>query len=309
MNAQTTNRVTGKTQGPPPNAGIPTPFQIPGDTLSSPTTSAPPISSDSHPLSKDSTSLSDVDIAGLGDTRTENMEGVAGGHTRRRSSLKDGIAAGRDKSRSNNKTQPRRQRGRHQGGIDESDERKDSSDDSQSSDFSSRSASEDVELDDISSDDGLDGEETGLTKEDRRRRRRRKRRHTRIKERIAGDGMAGKEWKNLANQSVLKRSLINASLIGLWYAQPASITIPKLMTSLKVLLFSFDIYCKYPLRRNILIVSLIVALVQYLDVLTRASRLSLSVIHYQPAHGRPILHGFARPMAFPTFSAWFGPYT
>lgn len=222
MNAQTPNKVPGKTQGPPPNAGIPTPFQVPGDTLSSPTTSAPPISSDSHPRSKDSTSLSDVDIAGLGDPPTEDMERVADGHTRRRSSLMDGIAAGRDKSRSNKKTQPRRQRGRHQGGIDESDERKDFSDDGQTSDFSSRSTSEDMELDDISSDDGLDGEETGLTKEDRQRRRRRKKRHTRINERIAGDGMAGKEWKNLAKQSVLKRSLINALLIGLWYAPTAS---------------------------------------------------------------------------------------
>lgn len=146
------------------------------------------------------------------------MEGMANGQTRRRSSLMDGIAAGRDKSRSDKKTQPRRHRKRHQGGIDEDDERKGFSDDGQTSDFSSRSTSEDVELDDMPSDDGLDGEETGLTKEDRRRKRRRKRRHTRMNERIAGDALGGREGKSLADQSVLKRSLINALLIGLWYA-------------------------------------------------------------------------------------------
>ena len=130
----------------------------------------------------------------------------------------DGIAAGRDKSRSDKKTRPGRLRRGNHGGIDEGNERKDFSDDGQASDFSSRSTSEDVELDDMSSDDGLDGEETGLTKEDRRRRRRRKKRHTRMNERIAGDGMAGREGKGLTDQSVLKRSLINALLIGLWYA-------------------------------------------------------------------------------------------
>lgn len=129
----------------------------------------------------------------------------------------DGISAGRDKSKSDKRTQPRRQGRRSQGGIGEGDERKDFSDDGQASDLSSRSMSEDVELDDMSSDDGLDGEETGLTKEDRRRRRRRKRRHTRMNERIAGDAMAGREGKSLTDQSVLRRSLINALLIALWY--------------------------------------------------------------------------------------------
>jgi solute carrier family 35 protein C2 len=218
MNAQTPNKVTCKTQGSPPVTGIPTSFQVPCDTLPSSTTSLPPVSPDSHPRCKDTASFADVDIAGLGDTPMEDTKGTADGHTRRRSSLMDGIAAVREKSRSDKNTQPRRQRRRHEGGIVEDDERKDFSDEGQPSEFSSRSTCEDVELDDTSSDGDLDGEETGLTKEDRRRRRRRKRRGTRMNERIAGDAMAGREWKNLANESVLKRSLVNALLIGLWYA-------------------------------------------------------------------------------------------
>ena len=130
----------------------------------------------------------------------------------------DGIAAVREKSRSDKNTQPRRQRRRHESGIDEDEERKEFSDEGQPSGLSSRSTSEELELDDTSSDGDIDGEEIGLTKEDRRRRRRKKRRGTRMNKRIAGDAMAGREWKDVADQSVLKRSLVNALLIGLWYA-------------------------------------------------------------------------------------------
>lgn len=100
--------------------------------------------------------------------------------------------------------------------MEESNEHKYPPGDGHISASSSRSTSEDVELDDLISEDGADDEETGLTKEDKRKRRRRKRRRTHMNERIAGSVTVTKEEKTLADQSVLKRSLINALLIGLW---------------------------------------------------------------------------------------------
>ena len=137
----------------------------------------------------------------------------------------DVVAGGRDKSRPDTGIESRGQRKRNQGDFDEEDERKYVSDQGHITDCSSRSTSEEVELDDMSSEDGLDDEETGLTKQNRRRRRRRKRRHTRIDERIARGDMGVKEGKDFRVQSVLKRSLINASLIGLWYSSCAWLTI------------------------------------------------------------------------------------
>jgi solute carrier family 35 protein C2 len=80
--------------------------------------------------------------------------------------------------------------------------------------------SESVELDELGSeDDAEDDEETGLTARERRRRRRWKRRNTRMDERIIGDLKVTKEEVREADQSVLKRSIINITLIGLWYVQ------------------------------------------------------------------------------------------
>lgn len=215
MNAETTDKGDDKTQCPPA-------LQHPDDQFPLPTISTLPSSSTlASPCrhSEDSLSLSDVEIAGLVHPPTPDMDGISYGHTRRRGSLMDGVAGG-DKHKTGKK-KSRRERQRNQSGIDEGDEHKYFSDDGHASDFSSRSTSEDVELDDMLSEDGADDEETGLTKEDIRKRRRRKRRRTRLNERIAGDATGTKEEESLADQSVLKRSLINALLIGLWYASLA----------------------------------------------------------------------------------------
>ena len=86
------------------------------------------------------------------------------------------------------------------------------------SDYSDESES--LELDELESEDNVGGdEETGLTAKERRRRRRRKRRNTRMDERIIGDLKVTKEEEREADQSVLKRSIINVILIGMWYVQ------------------------------------------------------------------------------------------
>ncbi|KAK4991891.1 hypothetical protein LTR50_001510 [Elasticomyces elasticus] len=93
---------------------------------------------------------------------------------------------------------------------------------------STRPSSSDLEMDDKHSDeDDEDDEETGLTKGDRRKATRRKRRNARLDERIAPAGDAGIAMaeKELAKQSFIRASIINALLIGSWYLFSISISI------------------------------------------------------------------------------------
>lgn len=90
-----------------------------------------------------------------------------------------------------------------------------------------RSASDDVELNDLSDDDDnleID-EETGLTGRDKSRRKRRRRRNTLLDQRIAGDVKISEEERKEADQTVFKSSLINGLLICLWYLFSLSISI------------------------------------------------------------------------------------
>ncbi|KAL1310826.1 hypothetical protein AAFC00_001063 [Neodothiora populina] len=87
-------------------------------------------------------------------------------------------------------------------------------------------SSSDWEMDDMRSDEGLqDDEETGLTQQERSKRKRRKRRNTMMEERIAQDDSMAKEERRLANASMLRDSLINAILIGMWYTFSISISV------------------------------------------------------------------------------------
>lgn len=92
-------------------------------------------------------------------------------------------------------------------------------------DEDSKSTSEDLEMDNLT-DDGLqDDEETGLTGKDRGRRNSKRRRNTLLDQRIAGDVKITAEEKKEADQNVLKNSVINGILIGLWYLFSLSISI------------------------------------------------------------------------------------
>ncbi|KAL2358392.1 triose-phosphate transporter family-domain-containing protein [Cryomyces antarcticus] len=83
-----------------------------------------------------------------------------------------------------------------------------------------------MEMDNLHSDEELvDDEETGLTGHDRRKRGRRKRRNTRLDERILGNVEITKGEEKLATQTLLRTSLINCLLIGLWYLFSISISI------------------------------------------------------------------------------------
>lgn len=70
---------------------------------------------------------------------------------------------------------------------------------------------------DLPSDEDLhDDEETGLTGKDRRRKGRKRQRNAQLDQRIARDNL-NEDEKKAADRTVLRRLLINATLIGLWY--------------------------------------------------------------------------------------------
>ncbi len=153
-------------------------------------------------------------LAGL--HRQENsMDPESSGHRRRRSSLLsnlDGTTPGSSRDKSSRSPPIGQSR------IAEDPKLERASDDD-------LSTSEDVELDELS-DDGLqDDEETGLTKKDKSRRKRRRRRNTLLDQRIAADVQITAEEKREADQNVVKRSLINGLLIGLWYLFSLSISL------------------------------------------------------------------------------------
>lgn len=90
----------------------------------------------------------------------------------------------------------------------------------------SMSSSEELELNDLASEAGSEGdEETGLTGKESRRYIQKQRQNARLDARIAGNTSITKEAKKLADQHVLKDLLLNAILIGLWYIFALSISI------------------------------------------------------------------------------------
>ncbi|KAL8651063.1 MAG: hypothetical protein Q9210_003469 [Variospora velana] len=119
-----------------------------------------------------------------------------------------------------------------------------SSDDGHSSTFSTPSASEDVEMKRMPSDDDLtDDEEAGLTRTDKRKRKRRKTLNTQLDERVAGSiGASASGW-SLADRNVIKASLVNALLIASWYLFSVSISVyNQWMFSRKNLNFHFPLF-------------------------------------------------------------------
>ena len=101
-----------------------------------------------------------------------------------------------------------------------------SSDEGHDSDFSSRSTSEDYELDHLTAGDPFsDDAETGSRKKDKPRRKRRRRQGARMDERFTGSVKAPKIDPNFANREICKAWLINTLLVLSWYTFSLSISI------------------------------------------------------------------------------------
>ncbi|KAI1386575.1 triose-phosphate transporter family-domain-containing protein [Hypoxylon trugodes] len=104
------------------------------------------------------------------------------------------------------------------------------------------SRSDDKSEGDLSEEDLHDDEETGLTKKDRRRKQAKRRRNTRLDQRIARDKITDEERKE-ADQNVVKKLVINAVLIGLWYLFSLSISLyNKWMFDAGQLNFAFPLF-------------------------------------------------------------------
>lgn len=158
---------------------------------------------------------------------TPDMDGSADGHRRRRGLLADEDENGVDgKARGKRRSRRLRKGSRSGNPAVESKHAGHSSDEEHVSDFSSRSTSDDVELHDLASEDGLtDDEETGLTRKDKRNRKWRKKKNTLLDQRILETGKISKQDGNSADKNVLRASLINALLIASWYLFSLSISI------------------------------------------------------------------------------------
>jgi len=169
---------------------------------------------------------SDAAAAALAGVHSPDTEMVGAGHRRRRSALMNDLdTSSKTKKKRSLKGPPKIGTGRH--GIQEepkSGDRERLIGEAPSED--DKSTSEDLELDDMSEEEGLqDDEETGLTGKDKRRRKRKRRRNTLMDQRIAAATTITSEEKKQADQNVLRNLVINGSLIGLWYLFSLSISI------------------------------------------------------------------------------------
>ncbi|KAI9789033.1 MAG: Triose-phosphate Transporter [Peltula sp. TS41687] len=169
------------------------------------------------------------------------MDEAAQGHRRRRSSLMEGkIPDGNAPAHARKEKSGSR---KHRQGYDNA-RREYNPGNNQELDpeFSSCSTSDDVELEDVPSDEGLEAdEETGLTKSERRRRKMRRRKNSRMDSRVMREST--EIQRQLADKAVLRRSLVNGVLIGLWYLFSLSISIyNKWMFSKDHLDFHFPLF-------------------------------------------------------------------
>ncbi|KAL2045023.1 hypothetical protein N7G274_002798 [Stereocaulon virgatum] len=176
------------------------------------------------------------------DAFTSDMDGVGEGYRRRRAQLMAGLENGHARVKGHKKYSRRQHRKAVGTPNGEGKLMTYSSD--ESSEFSSKSTSDDVELSRLASDDALeDDEETGLTKKEKEHRKRRRRRATRPDGRIAGNVKASKQEQKVADWNVLKAMIINVTLIASWYLFSLSISIyNKWMFDKDYLAFHFPLF-------------------------------------------------------------------
>ena len=219
------------------------------------------------------------------DRLSSDMDGVGDAYRRRRAQLLAGLENGSAKSKRQGRKNVRRHR---QNGLANPDDKQTaySSDEGHASDFSSLSTSDDVELSQLASGDGLtDDEETGLTKKDKEHRKRKRRRHTRLDGRIAGTAKTSTQEQRAADKNVLKAMIINVLLILAWY------------------LFSLSISIVSPVLQSDCAVVTDCVTVQQMDVHGKVPRLSFPPLYNLLAHARPVLPRYPRPIFRPAATA------
>lgn len=231
--------------------------------------------------SQDSATGTDADA----DPLSSKMDGVRDGYRRRRAQLMDGLENGSARKKVPSKKHVHRQRITSGAPDEENKQLVYSSDEGHGSDLSSRTTSEDFELDHLTAGDPFsDDEETGMTKKDKEQRKRRRRKAIRLDERFAGNVTASKQHKKFTNRELYKAWVINALLVASWYAFSLSISI-----------VSEDI--ELPPRK-----SANSFLVQQMDVFGKVPGFPFSSLHYMPAYARPILPSWPRTLLHSTIA-------
>ena len=183
---------------------------LPGRNTTSPRTSI---------TSQDPAASTDADAD---DLLASDMDGAAVGYRRRKAQLMGRSGNGY----AGRKEHVHRHRNTSGAPNEEDKQLAYSSDESHVSDFSSRTTSEDFELDHLTTEDPFsDDEEAGMTKKDKRHRKRRRRKAARMDERFAGNIKVPRPNKALTHNSVYTAWLINALLVASWYAFSLSISI------------------------------------------------------------------------------------
>ena len=170
--------------------------------------------------SQDPTADADADLL------VSDMDGAGDGYRRRKAQLMNGSENRNAKRKRSGKEHVHRYRNASGASDEENKPFVYSSDDGHSSDFSSITTSEDVELDHLTAEDPFsDDAETGMTKRDKKHRKRGRRNALRMDQRFAGNVKASKLNNRFSYSAIYKAWLINALLVASWYAFSLSISI------------------------------------------------------------------------------------
>lgn len=160
------------------------------------------------------------------DLLPSDMDGAGEGHRRRRARMMKGLENEDARRESSGKKHVRRHRNASGASDEENKQLMYSSDESPGSDFSSRTTSEDFELDRLTAEDPFsDDTEAGMTKKDQKRRKKRRRKALRMDERFAGDIKASTPNGKFSYSAIYTVWLVNALLVASWYAFSLSISI------------------------------------------------------------------------------------
>ena len=174
-------------------------------------------------------SINSQDSAASTDTDADissDMDGAGDGYRRRRALLMDSLENENARSKLSRKKHGHRYRNASGASDEENKQLVYTSDDGHGSDFSSRTTSDDFELDHLTTEGPLsDDAETGMMKKDQKRRKRRRRKAARMDERFAGSIKASKPNRKFTYREMYQAWLINALLVASWYAFSLSISI------------------------------------------------------------------------------------
>ena len=160
------------------------------------------------------------------DLLSSDMDSAGEGYRRRRARLMKGLENENVRRKSSGKKHVHRHRNASGASDEENKQLMHSSDEGHGSDFSSRTTSEDFELDRLAAEDPFsDDTEAGMTRKDQRKRKRRRRKALRMDERFAGNVKASRPNNKFSYSAVYTAWLVNALLVASWYAFSLSISI------------------------------------------------------------------------------------